>query len=126
MADTLSKPWTRIQDWVTLIAGAFLALSAIWVDVSTGGAWAMVIIGVAIVVLALVALAMPGAVIDEWATAAGGVVAFVAPWLFSYADQSGAAWTSWIVGAVVTLFALAAIPASLQDYRAQHAAGTPA
>lgn len=120
MAETLSKPWTRFQDWVTLLAGAFLALSAIWVDVSTGGAWAMVIIGAAIGVLALIALALPGAFIDEWATAAGGVVAFVAPWLFSYADQSNAAWTSWIVGAVVTLFALAAVPASLDVYHAQH------
>jgi SPW repeat-containing protein len=120
MADTLSRPWTRFQDWVTLFAGAFLALSPIWVDVSTGGAWAMVIIGAAIGVMALIALALPGAVIDEWATAAGGVVAFVAPWLFSYSDQSGAAWTSWIVGVVVAGFALAAVPASLEEYRTQH------
>lgn len=120
MADAQSTPWTRIQDWVVLLAGAFLALSPIWVDVSTRGTWAMVIIGAAVGVLALVALAMPGAFIDEWVTAAGGVVAFVAPWLFSYADQSGAAWTSWIVGTVVAVFALAAVPASMEVYRTQH------
>ncbi|WP_235022701.1 SPW repeat domain-containing protein [Amycolatopsis alkalitolerans] len=120
MAGTLSRPWTRLQDWVTLLAGAFMALSPLWVDIGTGGTWAMVIIGAAIGVLALVALALPGAFIDEWATAAGGVVAFVAPWLFSYSALSGAAWTSWIVGAVVVVSALAAVPASLKDYRMQH------
>lgn len=120
MADTLSRPWTRFQDWVTLLAGVFLALSPIWVDVSTGGAWAMVIIGAAIGVLALIALALPGAVVDEWAAAAGGVVAFVAPWLFSYSEQNGAAWTSWIVGAVVVVFALTAVSASLEIHRTQH------
>ena len=120
MADTQSRPWTRFQDWVTLLAGAFLALSPTWVDISTGGTWAMVIIGATIGVLALIALALPGAFVDEWATAAGGALAFVAPWLFSYADQSGAAWTSWIVGAVVAVFALAAVPASLEVYRTQH------
>lgn len=110
----------RVQDWVSLIAGAYLALSTLWVDVDTGGTWAMVVIGVAIVVMALVALAMPGAYIDEWMTVAGGVVAFLAPWLFSYSDQSGAAWTSWIVGVVVALSALAAVPASRQVYQHQH------
>jgi hypothetical protein len=120
MAETLSRPWTRFQDWVTLLAGALMAFSPIWVNVSTRGAWAMVIIGAAIGVMALIALAQPGAVIDEWATAAAGVVAFVAPWVFSYADQGNAAWTSWTVGALVVVFALAAIPASLQVHRTQH------
>lgn len=114
------RPWTRLQDWVSLAAGGYLALSPLWLDVGTGATWAMVIIGAAVAVMALIALAMPGAYIDEWMMALGGGVAIVAPWLFSYSDNSAAAWTSWIVGAVVAISALAAVPASRQVYREQH------
>jgi hypothetical protein len=105
---------------VILAAGAFLALSPLWVDVGTRGTWAMVIIGLVIVALAVVALAMPGAYVDEGVTAAVGVVAFIAPWLFSYSDNMAAAWTSWIVGVVVAGLALSALPASRAVYRQQH------
>lgn len=115
-----SKPWTRPQDWVSLVAGGYLALSPLWLSVSTGTAWAMAIIGLAVVVMALIALAMPGAFIDEWMTAAGGAVAFIAPWVFGYAGNAGAAWTSWIVGVVVAAAALLALPASREVYRHQH------
>lgn len=122
MADLMSRPWTRPQDWVSLIAGAFLLLSPLWVGVGAGGAWAMVIIGLAIVVMALVALARPGAYIDEWMTAAGGVLAFLAPWLFGFSDRPGAAWTSWIVGIIVVIAALAAVPASRQVHQRERRA----
>lgn len=120
MASTQARPWMRIQDWVTLIVGVFLALSPLWFDVSTGGTWAMIIIGAVIAVMALVALAMPGAYFDEWAMALAGVVAFVAPWVFSYYDYNAAAWASWIVGVVVAVSALTAVPASREVYRAGH------
>src|SRR5690606_734559 len=120
MADGQSRPWTRIQDWISLVAGAVLALSPLWVDVGTSGAWTMVIIGLAIVAMALIALAMPGGYIDEGAAAVGGLAAFIAPWVIGYTDSTGAAWTSWIVGAVVVIAALAALPASREVYRQQH------
>jgi len=120
MPGTATKPWTRIQDWAILVAGALLALSPLWVDVDTRGTWAMVIIGLATVALALVALAMPGAYVDEGVTAAVGVIAFIAPWLFSYSEDTAAAWTSWIVGIVVAGLALSALPASRAVYRQQH------
>ncbi len=115
-----SRPWTRLQDWVSLVAGGYLAFSPLWLDVDTRPTWAMVIIGAAAAVLAIIALAMPGAYIDEWMTAAAGGVAVVAPWLFSYTENTGAAWTSWIVGGVIVVASLAAIPASRQVYREQH------
>lgn len=114
------KPWVRAQDWVSLVAGGFLALSPLWVDVGTAATWAMVIIGLAVVAMALIALAMPGAYIDEWMTAVGGVAAFVAPWVFDYASVTTAAWQSWIVGLVVVAAALFALPASREVYRHQH------
>jgi uncharacterized membrane protein HdeD (DUF308 family) len=115
-----SKPWTRVQDWLVLVAGGYLALSPLWVDVSTAGTWAMVIIGVAVAAVSVVALAMPGAYADEWLTVAAGVVAFIAPWVLSYTESTAAAWTSWVVGIVVAGLALSALPASLEVYRHQH------
>lgn len=120
MANVQSRPWTRPYDWVSVLAGLYLALSPLWVDVDTTGTWAMVIIGAAIVALGLVALAAPGAFIDEWLVAAAGVVAFIAPWLFTYTDMDAAAWGSWIAGAVVVATALLAVPASREVYQRQH------
>lgn len=120
MANVQSRPWTRPYDWVSVLAGLYLALSPLWVDVDTTGTWAIVIIGAAIVVLGLVALAAPGAFIDEWLVAAAGVVAFIAPWLFTYTDMDAAAWGSWIAGAVVVVTALLAVPASRALYQRQH------
>ncbi|TCC21579.1 SPW repeat domain-containing protein [Kribbella sindirgiensis] len=120
MADIQSTAWTRPQDWVSLLAGGYLALSPLWVDIDTTGTWVMVIIGAAIGLLALVALAAPGAYIDEGMTAVGGVAAFIAPWVFTYTDYNAAAWTSWIVGAVAAIAAIAALPASRSVSRHQH------
>lgn len=120
MADLQSTAWTRPQDWLSLIAGGYLALSPLWVSIDSTGTWAMVVIGAAIGVMALIALAAPGAYIDEWMTALAGAVAFVAPWVFTYTDAKGAAWTTWIAGAVTVLAALAAVPASRSVYRHQH------
>jgi hypothetical protein len=119
MADFQSRAWTRPQDWVSLLAGLYLALSPLWIDIDTTGTWAMVIIGAAIAAMALTALYAPGAYIDEWMTAVGGAAAFVAPWVFTYTATEAAAWTSWITGAVVVVAALAAVPASRAVYR-QH------
>lgn len=123
MSDVGSAPWTRGGDWVNVVAGAFLAVSPPWVDGGILGAAGMVVIGVVIVRLALGSLATPGAVADEWVTAAAGVVAFLAPWLFSYAGHnSGAAWTSWLVGFVVLISALLTLPDSRAVFRRQHPA----
>ncbi len=120
MASAETRPWTRIQDWVALIAGAVLALSPIWLEVSTTVMWAMIIGGAAIAVMALVALAMPGAYIDEWMMALLGAATFVAPWVLSYTDVQAATWTSWAIGLVVVVAALAAVPSSRAIWREQH------
>ncbi|HEX6248601.1 MAG TPA: SPW repeat protein [Nocardioidaceae bacterium] len=118
MSDAQSGPWSRGQDWVNLAAGGYLALAPLWVETTRGAAWAMVAVGLTIVGLALVALARPGAFVDEWAAALGGAVAVAAPWLFGFTSSSAAAWTSWIVGLVVTTSALTALPATRGKARA--------
>lgn len=120
MASAETRPWTRIQDWVSLIAGVVLALSPIWLEVTTTVMWALIIGGAVIAVMALVALAMPGAYIDEWMMALLGAATFVAPWVLSYTDVQAATWTSWAVGLVVVVAALAAVPSSMAIWRHQH------
>jgi hypothetical protein len=120
MSETQFRSWRRIQDWVSLVAGGYLALSPLWVDVGTRGTWVMVITGGVVAIMAVVALAMPGAYIDEWMTAAVGAFAFASPWIFSFSSSTGAAWTSWVAGVVVALAAVTALPASRQVYREQH------
>jgi hypothetical protein len=105
---------------VSLLAGAFLALSPIWLEVTTTVMWGMVILGAAIAVMALVALAMPGAYIDEWMMALVGAATFAAPWVLSYTDVQAATWSSWAVGIVVVAAALAAVPSSMAVWRHQH------
>ena len=99
------RPWTRLQDWATLIAGLFAALSPIWVS-TTGqrdGYWALIILGALIVVSSLFSLGMPAVVATEWLAALFGVLLFVAPWVLSYTDRVGASWTSWVVGAIAVV-----------------------
>lgn len=114
-----ATPWRRWQDYLTTLAGAVMALTPLWFDLDTTGTWAMVIIGVVMAGLGLIALSAPGFVADEMAAAASGVVAFIAPWVFSFTGYTEAAWTAWIVGVVVFASALAALPASLAVHRRQ-------
>jgi hypothetical protein len=99
------RPWTRIQDWGTLLVGLFAALSPIWVS-TTGerdAFWALIGLGALLALTALFSLAMPAVVITEWLTVLFGVLLFVAPWALTYTDRVGASWTSWVVGAVATV-----------------------
>ncbi len=51
------KKWTRWQDWVTVVAGLYAALSVIWT------------------------MAMPVTPVMEWVQAAFGALLFLSPWL---------------------------------------------
>jgi uncharacterized membrane protein HdeD (DUF308 family) len=113
------RPWTRLQDWATLIAGLFAALSPIWVS-TTGerdGFWALIVLGVLLAIAALVSLAMPGVVATEWLTVLFGVLLFVAPWVLTYTGRTGASWTSWVVGAVAVVLGGFSVPASNRYHR---------
>jgi SPW repeat len=99
------KSWTRWQDWAALVAGLYAALSPIWVNTThEGGAVAsLVILGALLVLTSVVALARPAVAATQWLIALWGVLLFVAPWVITYHALSGAAWTSWIVGAIGVL-----------------------
>jgi SPW repeat len=113
------RPWTRLQDWGTLLAGLYAALSPIWVS-TTGerdAFWALIVLGVLLVVTALCSLALPGMVATEWLTVLFGLLLFVAPWVLTYTDRAGASWTSWVVGAVALLLGGFSVPAINRTHR---------
>ncbi|GAB2927545.1 SPW repeat protein [Nonomuraea fastidiosa] len=116
------KAWSRWQDWVTLVAGIYAALSPIWVDGASGAAASLIVLGVLIALTSLVSLAKPGTVATEWLNALWGVLLFVAPWAITYTEGQGASWTSWVVGVVTVVLSLTAVPASRAAHReaAQH------
>ena len=112
------RPWTRFQDWGTLIAGLYAALSPIWVS-TTGerdAFWALIVLGALLAVTALCSLALPGVVATEWLTVLFGVLLFVAPWVLTYTDRA-ASWTSWVVGAIAVVLGGISVPASMRTHR---------
>ena len=99
------RPWTRLTDWGTLVAGLYAALSPIWIS-TTGerdARWALIVLGALLAVTALCSLALPGVVATEWLTVLFGVLLFVAPWVLTYTERTGASWTSWVVGAIAVV-----------------------
>ena len=117
MAEQTTLPWRRGQDWVSLAAGGYLAFAPLWVEVGTAGRWAMGLIGLVVMALSLVALAVPSATVDEGLLVVTAAAALAAPWVFSFADVTSAAWTSWLVGILVGVSALGAIPAGRPAHR---------
>jgi uncharacterized membrane protein HdeD (DUF308 family) len=116
------RPWTRLQDWVTLLAGAYTVTSPI--VLSTVGMTgegkvvvAMVTLGVLLALSSIVSLARPNVIATEWATILIGVLLFVAPWVVGYSGLTGAAWTSWLVGAIVVVVGLTVVRASNRGSR---------
>jgi uncharacterized membrane protein HdeD (DUF308 family) len=99
------KPWTRLQDFGTLIAGTYAALSPIWISTTgeSGALWTLIALGVLLAGAALVSLAMPNLAATEWLAVVCGALLFIAPWVFGYTRLDGAAWTSWVVGVVAVV-----------------------
>jgi hypothetical protein len=113
------RPWTRLQDWGTLIAGLVAALSPIWVS-TTGerdARWALIALGALLAVTALCSLALPGVVATEWLAVLFGLLLFVAPWVLTYTDRTAALWTSWVVGAIAVVLGGFSVPASARTHR---------
>ena len=113
------RPWTRLQDWGILLAGLYAALSPIWVSTTgeRGALWALIVLGALVAIASLVSLAMPGVVATEALTVLFGVLLFIAPWVLTYTDRTGASWTSWVVGVVAVVLGGTAVPPSMRAHR---------
>jgi hypothetical protein len=112
-----AKVWTRWQDWVALVIGVLTALSPVVVATDAAAAWTLVVLGVVLALTALWSLAAPGSVASEYGHGVLGVLLFIAPWVMSYSDLTGAAWTSWIAGVLAVLVAASAVPSATSAHR---------
>jgi SPW repeat-containing protein len=117
------KKWTRWEDWVAIAAGLAVALSTLFVPAMGASVAIMVTLGVLLIISGVVNLAFPGMVAMEYVQGALGLLLIISPWVGGYADATtfGAAWMSWICGAVAVAVAALAIRPSM---RAHHDAIT--
>jgi len=104
------QKWTRWQDWVAVVAGAYAILSPIWTDTTTKATWTMVVLGALTVLAALGSLASPGHLLTEGAVAVLGVLFFISPWVMGFSGTTAMAWTAWVVGVVTFVVGAATMP----------------
>jgi uncharacterized membrane protein HdeD (DUF308 family) len=60
---------------------------------------------------------MPGSAALEWLKVVVGVLMFIAPWVIGFTSTTGMAWTAWIVGVVLVVVGLLALPESSRVHR---------
>ena len=104
------QKWTRWQDWVAVVAGAYALLSPIWTTTTTRASWTMVVLGVITALVALASLTMPGNLVVEGAVAVLGVLFFIAPWVMGFSGTTGIAVTAWVVGIITFVVGAWALP----------------
>ena len=106
----VARPWTRWQSWVNVVLGIILFISP-WYTVTWeyGTSWNAWIIGVAIVIVALIALSEAVRPAAAWLNVILAIWLFISPWVLGYAFLSGMAWTAWIIGVLVFILALWAV-----------------
>ncbi|MFR9729606.1 SPW repeat protein [Saccharopolyspora sp. MS10] len=103
-------PWSRWQDWVALVLGAYSILATMWTWTNGRALSAMIVLGGLLVLAALWSLAMPGSMTSEYAHMLLGVLLFLSPWVLGFAGYAGAAWTCWVVGVLAIVVGAAALP----------------
>ncbi|KOX12094.1 SPW repeat protein [Nocardiopsis sp. NRRL B-16309] len=91
----------RWTDLALVAVGLALALSYLWHGMLGFGGGSMLVLGVAAIVAAILSLTRPGAVSSEIAAIAIGTLAFVLPWAVGFTQEPVAAWTAWILGAII-------------------------
>lgn len=111
----------RWQDWVNLLAGAWLFVSP-WVlnyaSELSAAAWNAYILGAAIVLFAAVAVSVPKAW-EEGINVVLGVWLAISPWALGFASNREVAMNTSVVGFVVAVLALWAMfrDRGFQDWR---------
>jgi SPW repeat len=104
----------RWLDSANLLLGLYLLFVPLFTLNSTGGStiWVAEVMGAIVVLVAIWGLTRPASTTAEWTQAVAGVLLVFAPLAFSYTELAGAAWHAYIVGAIVAVLALSALPAA--------------
>ena len=106
------KKWYRWQDYATVAAGLFTAIAVLWTRQQNMSTTFMLLFGGLLIISGIINLAMPGTPVVEYAQAVLAALLILSPWLGSYTGATGAAWTSWIAGAVALAVEPVAMPSS--------------
>lgn len=112
------RPWTRPHDWAEVVLGVVAVLSPLWMDTSNAAMWTMIVLGALVALDGLASLAMPGMVYGEAVQIVLGVLMVISPWVISYTEFGGIAWSSWIIGALTIIVGAAALPVAQAAHRA--------
>jgi uncharacterized membrane protein HdeD (DUF308 family) len=112
------RPWTRPHDWAEVVLGVVAVLSFLWMDTNNAAMWTMIILGALIALDGLASLAAPGQVYGEGIQIVLGALMFISPWVMSYTEFGGIAWSSWIIGALTVIAGAAALPMAQAAQRA--------
>lgn len=112
------RPWTRPHDWAEVVLGVVALLSPLWMDTNNAAMWTMIILGALVALDGLASLAMPGQVYGEGIQVVLGVLLVISPWVMSYTDLTGIAWSSWIIGALTVIVGAVAFPVAQAAHRA--------
>jgi hypothetical protein len=105
MTETPSPQISSWPDRTNLVLGALLCVSP-WLawGGSTAITWNAVIVGAAIAIAAIAAIAKP-APGPEWTNVGLGAWLLIAPWILGFSNDAVAGWTSLLVGTLVAYFA---------------------
>lgn len=107
-----AKPWTRWQDWVAVVLGAYTMLATLWTQTTGNAVSAMLVLGALLLASGVWSLASPGSMTSEYAHMLLGVLLFISPWVLGFSGLTGAAWTSWVVGVLAVAVGAAALPSA--------------
>lgn len=111
------RPWTRPHDWAEVVLGVVAVLSFLWMDTNNAAMWTMIVLGALVALDGLASLAVPGQVYGEGIQIVLGVLMFISPWVMTYTDMSGIAWSSWIIGGLTVIVGAAALPVAQAAHR---------
>lgn len=53
------RSWSRMQDVVAIVIGAFAALSPLWLDTNNAAMWSLIVLGVLVALSGLVHMSRP-------------------------------------------------------------------
>ncbi|QOG06578.1 SPW repeat protein [Aureimonas sp. OT7] len=106
MLKSLSSNNRTAFDFVNIVAGLGLLLSPWYLGYATEAyaAWNAWIVGAAVALIAVAALSAFHQV-EEWANAALGLWAVIAPWVLGFSAVTFATWAHVIAGLVVAVLA---------------------
>jgi uncharacterized membrane protein HdeD (DUF308 family) len=111
------RPWTRPHDWAEVVLGVVALLSFLWMDSDNAAMWTMIVLGTLVALDGLASLAVPGQAYGEGIQIVLGVLMFISPWVMSYTDMTGIAWTSWIIGGLTVIAGASALPVAQAAHR---------